>query len=121
MSQAECRRSRLYSSIQAATLARAWALVAKCSRARSSKVSVECHASITALSKAGPGRPMDCLMPIRPQAARKVCAVYSPGSLVGMQDHPGDVAAADCDRHRQGCVGQRRVVVLAEREPRHPV
>jgi hypothetical protein len=39
--------------------------------------SVECHDSITALSRADPTLPIDCLMSIRPQAARKILAVYS--------------------------------------------
>jgi len=59
MPQAECRRVVLYSSIQAATLARACALVVKCSIRRSSNSRVECHDSMTALSRADPGRPID--------------------------------------------------------------
>ena len=51
MPQDECRRAVLYSSIQAATLARACALVAKCSTRRSSNSTVECHDSMTALSR----------------------------------------------------------------------
>ena len=51
MPQAECRRTVLYSSIQAATRTRAAALVAKCSRRRSSNSTVECHDSMTALSR----------------------------------------------------------------------
>jgi len=77
MPQAECRRTVLYSSIQAATPARAAALVAKCSRRRSSNSTVECHDSITALSSADPGRPIDCRMPSRVQARRNSRAVYS--------------------------------------------
>src|SRR6266542_2373087 len=50
MPRAECRRSRLYSSIQAATRVRAVALVAKDSRARSSNSRVECQASRAALA-----------------------------------------------------------------------
>src|SRR6478736_2955788 len=46
----ECLRSRLYSSIQAATRARACALVAKCSSPRSSNSSVLCQLSMTALT-----------------------------------------------------------------------
>jgi hypothetical protein len=45
----------LYSSIQAATRARARALVAKCSTRRSSNSRVECQDSMTALSSADPG------------------------------------------------------------------
>src|SRR6266516_942839 len=33
---------------------------------------------------------------------------------------PGDLAAADRHRHRQGAVGQLGVVMLAEGEPEHP-
>ena len=55
--QAECRRRVLWSSIQAATAARACALVAKCCSDRSSNSRVECHDSMTALSRADPGRP----------------------------------------------------------------
>jgi transposase InsO family protein len=77
MPQAECRRIVLYSSIQAATRARARALVAKCSTRRSSNSRVECQDSMTALSSADPGLPMDWLMPSREQAARKAPAVYS--------------------------------------------
>src|SRR5215211_7909581 len=56
---AEWRRVWLYSSINAATAARASALVAKCSNRRSSNSTVECQDSITALSSADPGRPID--------------------------------------------------------------
>jgi hypothetical protein len=63
--------------IRAATLARAAVLVAKCSRARSSNSRVECHDSMTALSSADPGLPIDWRMPSRPQAARTIGAVYS--------------------------------------------
>src|SRR5260370_23201391 len=77
---AECRRMVLYSSIQAATRALAAALVAKSSRDRSSNSRVEWNDSITALSRAEPGLPMDWRIPSRPQAARKKPAVYSAGS-----------------------------------------
>jgi hypothetical protein len=77
MPQDECRRTVLYSSMQAATLARAAALVAKCSRRRNSNSTVECHDSMTALSSADPGRPIDWQMPSRSHAARKPAAVYS--------------------------------------------
>src|ERR1022692_1888383 len=56
---AECRRMVLYSSIQAATLVRAAALVGKSSRDRSSNPRVEWNDSMTALSSAEPGLPMD--------------------------------------------------------------
>jgi hypothetical protein len=65
------------SSIQAATAARACALVTKCCSDRSSNSRVECHDSMTALSSADPGRPMDWRMPNRVQAVRKYPAVYS--------------------------------------------
>ena len=74
---AECRRVVLYSSIQAATLARAAARVGKSSRERSSNSRVECQASMAALSSAEPGRPIDWEMPSRVQAARTRPAVYS--------------------------------------------
>jgi hypothetical protein len=37
-----------------------------------------------------------------------------------MEDHPGDLAAAHRDRHRQRTVGQLHVVTLAEGVPEHP-
>ncbi len=77
MLKAECLRVVLYSSIQAATRARACALVAKCSMRRSSNSTVECHDSITALSSADPGRPIDWEMASRVQAPRNSRAVYS--------------------------------------------
>ena len=48
--QAGCRRAVLYSSIQAATWARACAPAAQCLTRRSSNSRVECHDSMTALS-----------------------------------------------------------------------
>ena len=73
--------------------------------ARSSNSSVECQDSMTALSSAEPGRPIDWRMPSRAQAARN-----GPGgvfaALVGVQDHAGHLAAAHRDRHRQRAVGQ---------------
>ena len=72
-----CLRTRLKASIQAATRARACALVAKRYRPRSSNSSVECHDSITALLRADPTLPIDCLMPTRSQAARKILAGLS--------------------------------------------
>jgi len=77
MVQAECRLVVLYSSIQAATLARACARVANVSAERSSNSRVECQDSIIALSSAEPGRPMDWRMPSRVQAERNRPAVYS--------------------------------------------
>src|SRR5216683_1573731 len=77
---AECRRVVLYSSIQAATLARAADRVEKSSRERSSNSRVECQASMAALSSAEPGRPIDWEMPSRVQAARTRPAVYSADS-----------------------------------------
>jgi hypothetical protein len=53
------------------------ALVAKCSRRRSSNSKVECQASMTALSSADPGRPIDWEMDSRWQACRNRPAVYS--------------------------------------------
>jgi hypothetical protein len=47
MPQAECRRTVLYSSIQAATRDRVAALVVKYSRRRSPNSTVECHDSMT--------------------------------------------------------------------------
>jgi hypothetical protein len=71
----------LYSSIQAATWTRAWALLANCSIRRSSNSTVECQDSMTALPNAYPGRPIDWVMPQRAQAMRNDRAVYS---LVGV-------------------------------------
>src|SRR5215472_348083 len=73
----ECLRVVLYSSIQAAALARAWALVAKCWTRRSSHSRVECQDAITALPRADPGRPIDWQAPSRWQAAGNDRAVYS--------------------------------------------
>ena len=119
MPSAECRRWWLYSWIQARTRARACALVAKCSSARSSNSRVECQDPLPAVSSAEPGRPIDWRMHSRPQA----CADQARGvfaALVGVQDHAGDLPAARRHRHRQRAVGQLRIVVLAEREPEHP-
>jgi hypothetical protein len=58
-------------------LCRAWVLVAKCSRWRSSKVEVECQDSIAALSSADPGRPMDWVMPSRVQASWKAQSAWA--------------------------------------------
>jgi hypothetical protein len=77
MPSAECLRSWLYSSIQAATAARACAFVANFSRDRSSNSKVECQDSMTALSSADPGLPMDWEMESRWQACRNRVAVYS--------------------------------------------
>src|ERR1022692_2514121 len=74
---AECLLVVLYSSTQLAILARAAALVAKCSSERSSNSSVECHDSMTALSRADPGRPIDWEIPSRPHAERTRPEVYS--------------------------------------------
>jgi hypothetical protein len=51
---------------------RAWAWVANWSIRRSSNSTVECQDSMTALSNAGPGRPIIWVMPQRWQAARNV-------------------------------------------------
>ncbi len=67
----------LYSSIQAATLVLATDLAGKSSRALSSDSRVEWNDSMTALSSAGPGRPMDWRIPSRSHARRKRPAVYS--------------------------------------------
>ena len=47
---------------------------------RSSNSRVECHDSMTALSSAEPGLPIDWAIPIRWQAAWKARAVYSADS-----------------------------------------
>jgi hypothetical protein len=57
------------------TLAWAAALVAKCSIERSSNSKVECQDSMTALSSADPGRPIDWQAESRWQTARKAPAV----------------------------------------------
>ena len=118
----ECLRSRLYSSIQAATRARAWALVAKRSQAAQLELQrASASDSMTALSRADPTRPIDCLMPSRSQAARKVSAVYSlPWSVCMITPAIASLAAADRDGHRQRRVGQLGVVVLVQREPDDP-
>jgi hypothetical protein len=109
----------LYSSIQAATLARACALVAKDSIRRSPDSTVECHDSMTALSSADPGLPIDWEMPSRAQAVRKAPAVYCAlAALIGVEDRAGHLPAAHRHRHGQRPVGQVRVVMLAQGEPR---
>jgi len=77
MPRAECRRSRLYSWIQVLTRALACARVSKCSTERSSNSRVECQDSMTALSSADPGRPIDWRMESRWQACWTRAAVYS--------------------------------------------
>ena len=109
----------LYSSIQAATLVLARDRVGKSSAERSSNSSVECQDSMTALSRAEPGRPMDWRISSLVQAARKKPAVYST-ALIGMQDHAVGLAAAHCCGHRQRPVGQLRVVMLRQSEPQDP-
>ena len=111
MPQAECRRMVLYSSIQAATLARACALVAKSSMRRSPDSRVECHDSTTALSRADPGLPMDWLMPSRAQAARKAPAVYSlPASVLNRNRLNSDYAEVGVKPGNHGlpCPGRAR-------------
>ena len=41
-------------------------------------------------------------------------------ALVGVEDHPVDLAAAHRSGHAQRCFGERRVVVLTEGEARQP-
>ena len=72
----------MQSSIQAATRARAAALVANCSTARNPDCSAGCQDPVTALSSAEPGLPIDWQMPRRPQAARTGLAVYPPFFLL---------------------------------------
>src|SRR3954451_15841491 len=95
-----------------ATAARDSARVVKWCIDRSSNSSVECHDSITLLSRADPTRPIDCRIPVRIQAARKVWAVYS--ALIGVQYDTGHrlTAPADGDSHRQRPVSGLGVVVL---------
>jgi hypothetical protein len=73
--------------------------VAKSFPRRSSNSTVECQASITALSRADPGRSIDWVMPSRAKAWRKDFAVLA--ALIGMQDDARDLAAADRHRHAQ--------------------
>ena len=106
---AECLRTVLYSSIHAAILARAWALVAKRSSERSSNSSVECHASIAALSSADPGRPIDWEIRSRSQAARTVPEVYSlPWSVLNRIRFNTDYAEVDVkpENLRMACSGR---------------
>jgi hypothetical protein len=109
----------LQASIQAATPARAAALVAKCPARRTSDSRVECHDSMTALSSADPGRPIDWEMDSRAQARRNRPAVYS-AALIGVHDDAGHLPAAHRHRHGQRPVGQLRVVMLAQGEPHDP-
>jgi hypothetical protein len=72
---------------------------------------------MTALSSADPGRPIDWRMPSRSQAWRTRPAGLA--ALVRVHDDAGHLAAAHRRCHGQRAVGQRRVVVLAERMPEH--
>ena len=101
--------------MNAATSRRAWSLVAKWRRDSSSCSRVELKLSAAALSSAEPTRPIDWVTPSAVQAlGEQVAGVLA--ALVGVEDHAGDVAAADRGGHAQRRLGQRRVVVLAQRE-----
>src|SRR6478609_9139864 len=73
----ECRRIVLYSSIHAATARRACSLVEKCCRDSSSNSNVELNDSATALSRADPVRPIDCVAPAVRHTCLKTSPVYS--------------------------------------------
>jgi hypothetical protein len=94
-------------------------LVVKVSRERSSKVSVECHASITALSRADPG-PAHRLADLQARTGGAEQARGVLAAAVGVHDHAGYLASAHGHRHRQRPVGQLRVVVFRQREPHYP-
>ena len=101
----------LYSWIHAGTLARAWALVANCSTERSSNSRVECQDSMTALSSADPGLPIDWQAPSRWQAARKAPAVYSlPRSVLSRTRLNTDYAEVGVKPRNRGlpCPGRGR-------------
>ena len=88
---------------------RAAALVVNLCRDRSSNSSVECQDSITALSSAEPGRPIDWAMPSRSQAARKLRAVYSlPWSVLNRIRFNSDYAEVDVkpENLRMACSGR---------------
>ena len=120
---AECSRCGLYQvSIQAAMSRRAWCRVAQRRRAMSSCCRVEKNDSAAALSNAQPTRPMDWVTPRRRHAAAKSSEVYWP-ALVGVEDHPGDVAASGGGGHvdrRGGELGGRVFVGggVAQHAPR---
>src|SRR5258705_2382619 len=65
MPSAECRRFWLQSSIHVLILARAAALVAKCSTERSSNSRVECQDPLPAVAGADPGLPIDWPRPFQ--------------------------------------------------------
>jgi len=112
---AECRRVWLYSWIHAGTLARAWALVAKCSTGRSSNSRVECQASMTGLSSTDPGRPIDWQTESRWQAARNAAAVYAaPGSVFTCRRHQGP-------DHRLARAGRSSIPAGSSRRARRSV
>jgi hypothetical protein len=90
-------------------------LVVKVSRERSSKVSVECHASITALSRADPG-PAHRLADLQARTGGAEQARGVLAAAVGVHDHAGYLASA----HGHRPVGQLRVVVFRQREPHYP-
>ena len=80
---------------------------------------VECHDSITALSRR-PGRPIDWETDSRSHAARNRPALNAKLGIIGVEDDGGHLPAAHRHRHHQRPVGQLRVMMLAQREPQHP-
>jgi hypothetical protein len=62
--------------------------------ANSSNSGVELNASATALSSADPVRPIDWRTLAQSHAFWNRLPVYSP-ALIGMEDHPGHITAAD--------------------------
>lgn len=98
------------SSIQAATAVRACSLAGKCRTRRNSNSKVECHDSMTALSRADPGRPIDWAMQNRWQAAlERPGGVFA--ALVAMHNHAGRLPPAHGDGHGQRSVGRGGVVL----------
>jgi hypothetical protein len=78
---------------------------------------VEWKLSATALSRADPVRPIDWV------TSACVQANSCPGvltALVGVEYHPGDLAAADRDRHTQRAPCQLGVVMGVHAEPDDP-
>jgi len=79
---------------------------------------VECQDSMTALSSADPGRPIDGETPSRWHACRNVPAALA--ALIGMQDDARHLAAAHCHGHCQRGAGQLRVLVIRQGEAEYP-
>ena len=105
----------LYSSIQAATLARAWALVAKCWTRRSSHSRVGCQDSMTALR--GEAQLIEWQRGLE-SVARRAVEDEGPGREGGWPSVPGGGGACDTARSICYLIGGLRWLVLPAVRPR---